>query len=297
MRKVLLLSAVVLAMGVAVAIDVSSTRRAGSLSCALARSIDSYEGVARWRWASSLTAAQRQAKAAEAAERMRAAYRTAEGLTCTAYVYEPPPTQVARVEFKMAPHKLKAEVFIREVGEQRPTFIFTLDEGWFQAVRTAQGGLPMAVRRLPSPRPDGAEYALVAEGDLAKYRCMLGGCLQTWLGSDTWFVETVAGRLTEGEYLGTRREGEEECDVVLYESRWPDYHLVQVFYVTAQGLLARRDTFESVGGAVPAPLRRWTYRNVRIAGLPPETWAPVAAAGVPGKERGKEVEAEQEKSR
>ncbi len=222
------------------------------------------------------TAEQHAAKVAEIAARFAHAYDSAPGLTLAVEIEEFYPNALrARAEIRMARDKLRSEVYLPAFSFDEPTFIFTLHNGQYTEWRAPGHGRPAQrlSRRFQPTEP--ADSELLGAADVAAYWCMLGGCLNTSIGAETFGVRVMRAHLEAGQYVDAQPWGAGEvCDVVLRELHASDEpYEAQVFYVDSRGFLVQRERYYAVDPrGQPRLAYRMRHERMLLGELPENTW-------------------------
>jgi hypothetical protein len=235
-----------------------------------------FQELLRGRDALGWTAEQHEGKAAEIADRFERAYDTAPGLTVSVEIEEFHPYLHARAEMRMARGRLRSEVYLPAFNATEPTFVFTLSNGRYTEWRAPWQGRPAQQLSRRFDPTDPANSELLEAQDVAAYWCMLGGCLSTSIGAETFCVRALRAHLAAGQYVGARPwDGDAVCDVVVRELYDPGepYH-AQVFYVDSRGYLVQREKYHAVDPPPAQPRLVYRSRCVRakVSEWPEEPW-------------------------
>lgn len=219
---------------------------------------DTYQAIVDLRAQMFLSSTENVLKTQEIADKLGEAYQC-EKLLIVATATQEKGLFVA--EMQMAPGYLKSEVYIGD-PENGPTFVFTLDKEMFLEQRFSP---TLVAKQYPSPTPWGAKNIFLAGDTYSQYWCLLGGCIQTWLGGESWVVKTFQRQILTGDYLGQVKEDGQLCDLIAHEVRretdrgisW----ICNTFYVAQDGKLLRRDSFRVTEYHQKSPefYSRWVY--------------------------------------
>lgn len=202
----------------------------------------------------------------EIADRVHRAYSTIDFLS-----FRTEPNWEGRVhgniETQMADGRLKTRLRI----DGKVVYVVTCRDNTVEEMKFAGKGEPEQ-REVRPADASGGTHDLTQLGGLDEYGCMLGGCIASWVGSDTAkpiFFET---RIREGCYLGKATLRGVICDLVICPANLR-YGGIELMYVRPDGFVIQNDTFfKGKKDSQPRLMRQRPFLEISTSPLPVSTW-------------------------
>jgi len=234
--------------------------------------LDTYASLLAKKAGTGLTAEEENDKRMTLAERVTTAYEQSNSLSFTADLIGKAPDIHATAEMKMAPEKLEAEIRLDTPGGDT-LIVLSLDEGRFQESRWRDDSGGLQIASYVTPSPSGAESIRLRKG-IEAYCCLIGSCLQSWVGEKAILPRDFASKIREGKYLGTAIEDGRVCEIVMWEEKTSSSTYVMVFYIDNRGFVVRRDHFRGGERQIPSLFRIQHYENIIPKALSSKNYEP-----------------------
>lgn len=202
----------------------------------------------------------------EIADRVQRAYSTINYLS-----FRTEPNWEGRVHGNIETHMAAGRLKTRLRLDGKVVFVVTCRDNTVEEMKFECKGEPQQ-REVRPADATGGTHDLSQLGGLEEYGCMLGGCIASWVGSDTAKPKFFEKRIREGFFLGQTSLRGDSCDLVIAPAN-ARYGGIELMYVRPDGFVIQNDSFfKGKGDSQPRLRRQRPFLEISTSPLPHSTW-------------------------